>query len=68
MAVQRLHDHAVDISHGRDHGTSVSVYLSDPDGNGLELYYDLPRDQWRDANGRLKGKNDPLDWEELLGG
>ena len=37
-----------------DHGVSESLYLRDPDGNGVELYRDKPRDQWpRAADGRL---------------
>ena len=35
----------------RDHGATVSVYLSDPDGNGIELYYDGPRSEWFDPQG-----------------
>jgi catechol 2,3-dioxygenase len=43
---------------------TVSVYLNDPDGNGIELYYDRPREQWFDAEGRPVVKNEsiPLDW------
>ena len=42
-AVRRLLDHGVAVDHGTDHGGTVSVYLDDPDGNGVELYYDRPR-------------------------
>src|SRR5919108_1064188 len=51
-AVRRLIDHDYPIDHGTDHGATVSVYLSDPDGNGVELYYDRPRADWFDAEGR----------------
>ncbi len=44
-AIRRLLDRGHAIGHGTDHGASVSVYLADPDGNGIELYYDRPRDR-----------------------
>ena len=65
-AVRRLLDHGVDIDHGTDHGGTVSVYLSDPDGNGVELYYDRPRSDWFDADGRPVLKNDRFDFRDLL--
>jgi catechol 2,3-dioxygenase len=36
----------VPIEHVTDHGISLGIYLRDPDGNGVEVYYELPRDQW----------------------
>src|SRR4051812_46512204 len=50
-AVQRLLDHGYPMAHATDHGGTVSVYLDDPDGNGVELYYDRPRAHWFDADG-----------------
>jgi catechol 2,3-dioxygenase len=44
----------------------VSVYLSDPDGNGIELYYDRPRSAWFDDDGRPVLKADRFDPLELL--
>jgi catechol 2,3-dioxygenase len=50
-----------------DHHISVSVYLLDPDGNGLELYYDRPREGWeRTASGMLHVENEERDVTELL--
>lgn len=50
-----------------DHGTHEALYLSDPDGNGLELMWDRPREAWpRDANGHLPFANQRLDLEGLL--
>ena len=50
-----------------DHHISVSVYLLDPDGNGLELYYDRPRAGWeRTASGMLRAENEERDVTELL--
>jgi catechol 2,3-dioxygenase len=65
-AVRRLLDHGWPVDHATDHGGTVSVYLSDPDGNGVELYYDRPRSDWLDADGRPVLKNDHFDPRELL--
>jgi len=46
---------------------SEAIYLRDPDGNGLELYVDRPRDQWpKAADGSLQMTTEPLDLEALL--
>jgi catechol 2,3-dioxygenase len=65
-AVRRLLDHGWPVDHATDHGGTVSVYLTDPDGNGVELYYDRPRSDWFDAEGRPVLKNDHFDARELL--
>lgn len=65
-AVQRLFDHNYDIDDARDHGGTVSVYLRDPDGNGIELYYDLPYAKWFDEHGNPLLRNIPFDPRELL--
>ena len=65
-AVQRLLDHDYPIDDARDHGATLSVYLQDPDGNGIELYYDLPREAWFDAQGNPVLKNEPFDLCDLL--
>ena len=55
------------ISHGSDHGANEAVYLRDPDGNGIELYWDRPRLQWpRTPDGALALVNLPLDVDALL--
>lgn len=64
--VRRLREHDYPIDHASDHGATVSVYLSDPDGNGLELYYDRPRDAWFDSAGRPIVKADPVEIDDLL--
>jgi catechol 2,3-dioxygenase len=49
------------------HGTHEAVYISDPDGNDVELYWDRPPDQWpRDAEGKLAFAGGELDLEDLL--
>lgn len=50
-----------------DHGVSEALYMNDPDGNGVELYWDRPREQWpHDDKGRLAMVTERLDLEELL--
>jgi catechol 2,3-dioxygenase len=49
-----------------DHLVSEAVYLADPDGNGLELYRDRPRDQWRWYGDQIAMATDPLDADDLL--
>jgi catechol 2,3-dioxygenase len=65
-AVRRLLDHHYPVDHATDHGGTVSVYLADPDGNGVELYYDRPRAEWFDADGRPVVRAEPLDYRELV--
>ena len=64
-AVRRLLDHGVVVDHATDHGGTVSVYLDDPDGNGIELYYDRPRETWYDADGRPVLKAERIDVESI---
>ena len=50
-----------------DHGVSEALYLRDPDQNGVELYWDRPKEQWpRDAEGGIAMYTRPLDVESLL--
>lgn len=50
-----------------DHLVSEAIYLADPEGNGIEIYRDRPRQEWqRDAEGRLRMASDPLDIDGLL--
>ena len=50
-----------------DHLVSESLYLADPDGNGIEIYRDRPRSEWpREANGAFRLDNLPLDRDGLL--
>lgn len=55
------------IDGAADHGVSEAIYLSDPDGNGVELYVDRPETDWpRDANGTLTMVNKRFDLAALL--
>jgi catechol 2,3-dioxygenase len=54
------------VTGASDHGVSEAIYLSDPDGNGVELYADRPRSRWRWQNGQIAMVTTPLDLENLL--
>ena len=45
-AYQRLKEKGVKLDHISDHGLSLGIYFRDPDGNGLEVSYELPREKW----------------------
>jgi catechol 2,3-dioxygenase len=65
---KRLIDLKYPITGASDHGVSEAIYLDDPDRNGVELYWDRPRDQWpTDASGKLTMFTRHLDVEGLLG-
>ncbi len=54
------------IQGGTDHLVSEAVYLADPDGNGIELYRDRPRDTWTYPDGSIHMESDPLDFDGVL--
>lgn len=61
-ALRRLDEARVPLDGASDHGVSEALYLRDPDGNGLELYWDRPRAQWpRAADGTLQMVTERLD-------
>jgi catechol 2,3-dioxygenase len=67
-ALKRLVDNQVPITGASDHGVSEAIYLNDPDGNGVELYRDRPREEWpMAADGKgVAMVSIPLDLEALL--
>jgi catechol 2,3-dioxygenase len=65
-AFKRLLDHEWPIDGASDHGVSEAIYLHDPDGNGLELYRDRPREQWPRNGDELAMVNGPIDFGSLL--
>ena len=66
-ALYRLAEAGIPLQGASDHGVSEALYLSDPDGNGIELYVDRPEDQWpRTANGELAMVTQRLDLQDLL--
>ncbi len=66
-AVAHVRDAGVDIYGAADHGVSEAVYFDDPDGNGIELYWDRDPELWeRDSEGGVKIVNMPLDVDALI--
>ncbi|MFL6237492.1 MAG: VOC family protein [Thermoanaerobaculia bacterium] len=66
-ALRRVLEAGIQLQGAADHGVSEAIYLADPDQNGLELYWDRPREQWpQGPNGELVMYTDPLDLEDLL--
>jgi catechol 2,3-dioxygenase len=66
-ALRRLQQAQVPLEGASDHGVSEALYLRDPDGNGVELYWDRPREHWpRTKDGELAMVTEPLDLEDLL--
>jgi catechol 2,3-dioxygenase len=66
-ALQRLIAANIPLEGASDHGVSEALYLRDPDDNGVELYWDRPREQWpRSAGGELAMFTAPLDLIGLL--
>ena len=64
--VKRLMNHSYPMTGASDHGVSEAIYLHDPDGNGIELYWDKPKEQWPFKEGKLNMVTLPLDLKELL--
>ena len=60
-------DAGIPLEGASDHGVSEAIYLRDPEGNGVELYRDRPREEWaRHPDGRIAMKTEPLDLAGLL--
>lgn len=67
VALQRLIDAKWPLTGASDHGVSEALYLNDPDHNGVELYWDKPRDQWpTKPNGGIDMFTEALDLNDLL--
>jgi catechol 2,3-dioxygenase len=68
VILKRVLDANYPITGASDHGVSEAIYLDDPDGNGVELYWDKPREEWPfDAAGDLQMITERLDLEGLMG-
>ncbi len=66
-ALVRLREARVPLEGASDHGVSEALYLRDPDGNGIELYWDRPRSEWpREQDGTIRMLTERLDLNELL--
>jgi catechol 2,3-dioxygenase len=67
-ALRRLMQANISLEGASDHGVSEALYLSDPDGNGIELYWDRPKELWpRDENGQIEMFTRQLELNSLLG-
>jgi len=67
-AVHRVLEAGIPLEGASDHGVSEAIYLRDPDGNGVELYRDRPKEEWpRTPEGALTMFTAALDLESLLG-
>lgn len=65
-ALRRLRAAGVALTGANDHGGSEALYVRDPDGNGVELYWDRPEAEWpRNPDGTLKLVSKPLDVDDL---
>ena len=67
IILKRLIEAKYPLTGASDHGVSEAIYLNDPDQNGVELYWDRPKELWpKDNKGNLMMVTDPLDVEGLL--
>ncbi|GIV96128.1 MAG: catechol-2,3-dioxygenase [Herpetosiphonaceae bacterium] len=65
-ALRQLLELGYPLQGAADHLVSEAIYLSDPDGNGIEIYRDRPREQWRRQNDQVQMANAPLDVDGIL--
>jgi catechol 2,3-dioxygenase len=65
-ALRRVADAGWQFTGASDHLVSEALYLHDPDGNGIEIYRDRPREQWRFVDGELQMDTLPLDLDSVL--
>lgn len=65
--LRHLIDTETRIDGAADHNVSEALYLTDPDGHGIEIYRDRPRDEWQYLNGQLKMGTDAFDVDGVLG-
>src|SRR5688572_23610652 len=67
LILKRLIEARYPLTGASDHGVSQALYMNDPDGNGVELYWDRPKDEWPlNVSGQLEMTTDSLDLDELL--
>ena len=66
-ALRRVAETGWRLTGASDHLVSEALYLRDPEGNGIEIYRDRPRDQWNRDNGEIRMATLPLDLDSILG-
>lgn len=64
-SLRRLVEKGWPLTGAADHLVSEAMYLNDPDGLGIEIYRDRPRESWRASNGELAMSTDPLDLQSV---
>lgn len=68
IILKRLLEEKYPITGASDHGVSEAIYLNDPDGNGVELYWDRPKENWpQSVEGKMEMYTRALDIDNLLG-
>jgi catechol 2,3-dioxygenase len=67
QALRRVAEAGWRLSGASDHLVSEALYLRDPEGNGIEIYRDRPREEWRYENGQLRMDTLPLDLDSVIG-
>ncbi len=65
-SLRQLAETSTPVEGFADHLVSEAIYLSDPEGNGIEIYRDRPRDQWPRRDGQVVMASDPLDLDGIL--
>jgi len=65
-ALERIAAAGWRLTGASDHLVSEALYLRDPEGNGIEIYRDRPRDEWPFEDGRIRMASDPLDLDDIL--
>jgi catechol 2,3-dioxygenase len=65
-SLKRLAETEYPVQGFADHLVSEAIYLPDPDGNGIEIYRDRPRNEWPRLNGQIRMATDPLDLDGVL--
>jgi catechol 2,3-dioxygenase len=67
IILKRLSEENYPLTGTADHGVSLAIYLNDPDNNGVELYWDRPKEEWPvDENGNLQMVTEELNVPELF--
>jgi catechol 2,3-dioxygenase len=67
LILKRLLEAGYPLTGASDHGVSEAIYLNDPDGNGVELYWDKPKNEWPvEEDGSLNMYTESLDVKDLL--
>ena len=66
-SLKRVIEHGWRLTGASDHLVSEALYLRDPEGNGIEIYRDRPRDQWGHDDGEIRMATLPLDLDSVLG-